>query len=272
MKDPINIYMISYYFDDVLTDVISAIHKYTKYPIRIIVGDNYSKNSIKIRKQLSDLCSQNLIHAAYFYEKNHGTKIIPHMFHTEHIEYKTPISKWTTVSDGDCLLSNSTKKCWLTDFVEEFNKDKKLGIVGFQTKNDSLPDSIFNLKNSSSKFIQNSNFSFKKFSAKDMLELKVPPCRGHLLTIDTSLFQKYLVEKPHGVYDGELQRFGAGLGYSASQYYETYTYNLGTVKGGYDIDGLAKKYKFEKEYKENRIISWASLPYPTKYTRIKNNK
>jgi hypothetical protein len=266
---PINIYMISYFFDDTIIDVISAIHKYTKHPVRIIVGDNYSKNSEKIRSQLNELLENNLIYAAYFYENNHGTKIIPHMFQSEHTKYNTPISSYTIVSDGDCLLSNSTRDCWLTDFINEFNTDKGIGIIGFQTKNDSLPDSIYNLKNSSSRFIENPDFTFKNFSSKEISDVQVPPCRGHLLTINTELFKKYLIECPNGVYDGDLQKFASKNNYSVSQYYKTYTYNLGTVKGGYDIDGLSEKYKFEKEYRENRIINWQALPYPKNYTRIK---
>ena len=271
MSEKINIYIISYFFDDTLPDVIDSIRKYTEHPIRIIVGDNYSKNSSVIREQISNMCKNDLIDAAYFYEDNHGTKIIPHMFKMEHEKYGVPTSEYTIVSDGDALLSDKTSKCWLTDFLEKFNTNPRLGIVGFQTKNDSLPDSIYNLKNSSSRFIENPDFDFKKFLPHEILEVICPPCRGHLLTIKTDILTKYFNKFHQGIYDGDLQRYCASLGYQVYQYYRTYTYNLGTIKGGYDTDDLSKKYKFEQEYLNNRIIKWHDLPSPINYLRIKNN-
>jgi len=44
--------MISYYSKDIVERVIDRINEVTKYPFRLIVGDNLSKNSPEIREML----------------------------------------------------------------------------------------------------------------------------------------------------------------------------------------------------------------------------
>lgn len=261
---PISIYLISYYFLDVIFGVIDRIHEVTNYPVKIIVGDNYSQNSSQIRQKLNQYRSQNKIHAAYLYPNNHGTKIIKHMVFTENEK-----SDFIIVGDGDALISPSVDHNWINHFLSIL-KDPKVGLIGFQSKNESLPIAMSNGKRDSANFKINPVSLHTLFSPEKVLTMGASPIRGHFMTLRTNDLYEYYEHSAldHGTYDGQLQRFLASRGYSIAKYTKSFTYNLGTIKSGFDCDNLSSIYKPDISYQKIRKIKWAELDYPTKYKKI----
>lgn len=261
---PISIYLISFYFSDVLFGVIDRIREVTNYPVKIIVGDNYSPSSDEIREKLRQYKSEGKIHAAYFYPKNHGTKVIKHMVYTEQED-----SDFVIVSDGDALISPDTDPNWISHFLNIL-ENPKIGLIGFQPKNESLPIAMQNGKRDSIGFKLNSIDSHIVFPPKKVLTMGACPIRGHFMTLRTKDLYDYYTHSSidHGTYDGKLQRFLATKGYSISKYTGSFTYNLGTIKSGFDCDNLSVYYKPDKSYQKIRIINWSALDYPKEYEKI----
>jgi hypothetical protein len=260
----IPIYLLSYYFEDTLFDVIDRLNEITKVPIKIIVGDNFSENSNQIRKKLADYKHQNKIHSSYFYPENHGTKIIKHMVYAEGEK-----SEYIVIGDGDALINSDSSFCWLSDFLKILN-DPKIGLIAFQSKNESLPVAMENKKRDSLSFKISSKDSHTTFSAKEVLAMPASPVRGHFMTLKTASLYEYYQNRVDGdgTYDGGLQRFLASKNYSIAKYTRSFTYNLGTIKAGYDCDGLNQKYPVDLKYKNIRKVSWDNFTFPKNYKKI----
>lgn len=264
---PIPIYLLSYYFEDVITGVVDRLNEVTKHPIKIIVGDNLSKNSTKIRDKLLKYKQENKIHSAYFYPENHGTKIFKHMINNECDD-----SEYLSFGDGDALISEKIKTCWLAEFLEIL-KDSKIGLVGFQSKNDMLIWATQNKKIDSVRFVSSNKEKYILHSASKVLKMSITPIRGHFITIKKKLLNLYYKANTRsgGTYDDDLQRFIAKNNYSTAQYTNSFVYNLNTIKSGYDCDGLSENYPADKSYipvRKKISKEWDILSYPDKFEKI----
>ncbi len=250
-----NIFLISYYFSDVLFDVIDKINKFTKSPYRIIVGDNISINSNVIRKKLREYLNSNKIHAAYLYDDNTKTNIWDHMFERE------PMGKYTVLSDGDSLISVDPKECWLTEFINVLENDKSIGIVGYSSKNNSL----FRSKDGNASY-DTTNKQFHISKPEDVM--KDVPFQAHFMTLSSSLLKEYFNEKTLVITDGNLQRYVAKRGYNSARYDKSSVYNASTLKCGYTVDDT--KLEVDSLYKKDRLNCKFELMKPGSYVKITN--
>jgi hypothetical protein len=178
-------------------------------------------------------------------------------------------SEYIVIGDGDALINSDSSFCWLSDFLKILN-DPKIGLIAFQSKNESLPVAMSNSKRDSVSFKIDSVNLHTLFSPEKVLTMGASPVRGHFMTLKTNDLYEYYEHSAldHGTYDGQLQRFLASRGYSIAKYTRSFTYNLGTIKSGFDCDGLSSVYKLDTSYQKIRKIKWAELDYPTKYEKI----
>lgn len=154
MHKSVNIFLLSYYLD-VIIECVNRISEYTKYPHKVIVGDNKSENSDKIRTNLEKLVENKKIHKAYFYDDNNSGNSIEHMLRDN------DDSEFSIISDGDALLPN-TPTCWLTDYVNLFDTYPNMGIIGFSSENLPIGKIMSNQWMKENKDITNNKFFILK--------------------------------------------------------------------------------------------------------------
>lgn len=270
LNEPINIFLISFKFSDTLPHVINSIKKNIKYPNRIIIGDNLSNNSRKIRNMLRSFVDEGRIYSAYFYPTNSKTKIIKHMVYSEMELNNGHFPEYTVFSDGDALIKHIDDSCWLTDFISKMQLNPKIGIVGYQNKNTSIKRSRAGVKIEPD-FISPSGAKSKfiEYSSESISSDSPCPIRAHYLLSRTHTLLDFWTEfEQDDIYDGQYQRYLGNLGYSASKYINGFTYNLGTIKAGYVMDLLDKRFKLDRAYNKLRHTNWKNCEYPSKYERI----
>jgi len=195
---PINIFLLSFYFEDLLCECIEKIHKETKHPHNIIVGDNKSINSNQIRNNIRKYIKKGIVKKGYFYKENE-TRFVEHMLFNE------PKSKYSVLCDGDALLPEMNN-CWLTRFIEKMEEDKKIGVIGFSSENGPI------INSAPVPPIKDKEFSSKKGHDGVLF-------RAHFMTMRTNLFKDYFIkntDKPSS--DGNIQRHIVKSGYKRIRY------------------------------------------------------
>jgi len=128
-QNDVTIIMISFYLEEVLFKTIDRLIEVTKYPYRLVVGDNFSDNSNKIRKKLKEYVDDGKIDKVYFFNKNFKAK------NTKFIFNKEPKTKFTVLTDSDAYILNRSTDCWLTDFINKFESNKEIGLISFSSLN-----------------------------------------------------------------------------------------------------------------------------------------
>jgi len=254
MREPVNIFMTSYYFTDVVFKTIDKLNEYTKYPIRIIVGDNHSVNSEEIKKGLIEYVNDGKIYAAYLYDGNNKTNVSDHMFLNE------DESEYSIVTDSDSMIVDDPGECWLTSFIDMLESDKNIGIVGFSSKNNSLHRSIKGNK-------QDDISSDKFYISKPSEIMTRIPFQGHYMTLRSNLLRDYYTDKSEFTSDGNLQRYLASKGYNSARYDNSSVYNMSSIKCGYNVDDF--KSNVDLNYKKERIDCKFGIYEISTYTKIK---
>jgi len=123
MNKTVNIFLVSFYFSEITERVIRRIHEVTKYPFKLIVGDNRSVNSDVIVPKLKKLVDEGLTDELFIYGENYVSSIGKHMF------YNTEKADITIITDYDSFISDIDENdCWLTDYVNEFNEDDLMAL------------------------------------------------------------------------------------------------------------------------------------------------
>lgn len=191
---PINIFLVTFYFTDVIVETIKRIKDITKYPYRLIVGDNKSVNSDEIRVELKKLLNEGYIDKLYFFGENYLGASIRFLYENE--EQHSDI---TILTDCDVYVTETNDRCWLTEYVENYSKNEKLGMLGIYTLNPNYRRK--KLKQNAHKRDYRSICFDEKKNGECM-------CNGHLISIRTKILDSYRKKyKTQTFADGYLHGF-----------------------------------------------------------------
>lgn len=234
-KTPINIIMISYYSKDIVEKVIDRINEVTKYPFRLIVGDNLSKNSPEIREMLKTKVGEGKVTKAYFYDDNYMTSIFNHMLGLEMND-----AKFSIVTDHDAFIITDTD--WLTIFNDTFENDDLVVGMGFRSINGNLSENGKNMDK-----------DVKKKCCVNMVDGRCM-FNAHYFAFRNDLLKRYFkTGKP--IVDGELRLFTDNIRRSDKKPYKLVRYDEGCVSNlSSDLMGLTKttEIKSDINYKNMR--------------------
>ncbi len=134
VRPKVKIILVSYYQDLILDKVIRQLNKVTRYPnFEIIIADNRSENSDKIKELCIDHIKNGLISKAYFFSKNlmgNATRyVITNNLDCDYIVF----------GDSDAYILNPKDgSCWLTDFIECLKSDERALMLQFSAINNPL--------------------------------------------------------------------------------------------------------------------------------------
>lgn len=236
----VKIILVSYYQPFILEKVIRQIHKVTKYTnYKIIVADNRSENSEIIKEKCRSLINEGLLSKAYFFKKNlmgNATRYVV----KENLD--CDVVSW---GDYDAfILDPLDGSCWLTDFVECLQEDKRALMLQFSAVNNPL---------------------FRKdlppiqINREDDWSINTP-ANGHFLTVRKDFFLDYLNSSrfPRFV-DGDFMNYTegkfleTGISYYRKRYDKNSVINLSSEACG--ISDLVGDIKKDETYLKKRTAT-----------------
>lgn len=153
----VNIYMVAYHSLEIIETTIRRLHEVTKYPFRLVVGDNLSQNSDEIRGFLKNMVDNGLVDMLFMYDDNYLSSITKHMILND-----TNKSDIIIITDQDAFINDKNKGCWLTDYMEAFNDDEKVMMIQFHSLNGNLSMNGVGYKISDGKFCKSNNETKEK--------------------------------------------------------------------------------------------------------------
>ena len=192
MNKTVNIFLVSFYFPEITEKVIRKLRDVTKYPFKLIVGDNKSINSNIIIPKLKKLTDIGLIDELFIYGENYVSSIAKHMF------YNTERADITIITDYDSFINNINKNdCWLTDYVNAFNEDDKVLMIQYHAENGNLSMGGKSYPKTKNKFCVSSLQTKNKCQAN-----------SHFMALKSKTLEKYFKTYPNRpTVDGHLILF-----------------------------------------------------------------
>ena len=191
MNSTVNIYLVSYFSEEIVEKVIRRINEVTIYPYRLIVGDNLSKNSTSVRNKLKSLVDEGLIDKLFLYDDNYISSVPKHMILND-----TP-SDIVIITDYDAYIEDKTDPCWLTNYVKKLESDKDILMVQFYASNGNLSTGGVPFNRTKEEFCISSKKTGQKCKAN-----------GHFLALRRTVLDAYFKRYPNKpTVDGNLMIF-----------------------------------------------------------------
>ena len=130
----VKIILVSYHQEKILDKVIRQLNKVTKYPnFEIIIADNRSENSDKIKNLCANFIAEGLISKAYFFKRNLMGNA------TRYVVMDNLDCDYITWGDYDAyILDPKDESCWLSDFIDCLKNDERALMLQFSAINNPL--------------------------------------------------------------------------------------------------------------------------------------
>ncbi len=177
----VNIYMVTYHSLEIIVKTINRLHEVTKYPFRLIVGDNLSEKSDEIRLTLKNMVDQGKIDMLFMYDDNYLASITKHMIIKDSIK-----SDIIIITDQDAYISKDNNECWLNDYVEAFNNDKKVMMIQYHALNGNLSMNGVGYKKTD-----------KKFCVSNVKTKEKCQSNGHYMALKKEYLESFFKDNPN---------------------------------------------------------------------------